>query len=104
VLSDDVEMGALEGSGDLPQRVEAALAARNHGVLVCKSFDRLQEIAAHLAERMATDSSVSTRLLEMAACMGTLRRDLCQRAAAVPAPDDTTVAQLWERARELAGE
>lgn len=104
VLSDDVEMGALEGSGDLPQRVEAALAARNHGVLVCKAFDRLPEIAAHLAERMATDSSVSTRLLEMAACMGTLRRDLCQRAAAVPAPDDTTVAQLWERARELAGE
>jgi beta-N-acetylhexosaminidase len=104
VLSDDVEMGALAGSGDLPQRVEAALAARNHGVLICKAFDRLPEIAAHLAERLAVDSSLSRRMLEMAACMGTLRRDLCAGSAAIPAPDDTTVAQLWERARELAGE
>ncbi len=99
VLSDDIEMGALDGSGDLPQRVEAALAARTHGVLVCKAFDRLLEIAAHLNERIATDSSLSTRLLEMAACMGSLRRDLLQSAAAIPAPNDTTVAQLWERAR-----
>jgi beta-N-acetylhexosaminidase len=103
VLSDDIEMGALASFGDLPERVEAALAARNHGVLVCKAFDRLPEIAAHLADRMATDSSLATRLFEMAACMSTLRRDLCHGAAAIPAPDDTTVAQLWERARSEAG-
>ncbi len=103
ILSDDIEMGALSSFGDLPERVEAALAARNHGVLVCKSFERLPEIAAHLTERMATDSSLSTRLFEMAACMSTLRRDLCRGAAAIPAPDDTTVAQLWERARAEAG-
>jgi len=103
VLSDDIEMGALAGSGDLPERIEAALAARTHGVLVCKAFDRLLEIAAHLNDRIATDSSLSTRMLEMAACMGTLRRDLLQNAAAIPAPDDTTVAQLWERARSEAG-
>jgi beta-N-acetylhexosaminidase len=102
VVSDDIEMGALSGCGDLPELVEAALAARNHGVLVCKAFDRLPEIAAHLTERMATDSSLSTRMLEMAACMGTLRHDLLQSAAAVPAPDETTVAQLWERARAEA--
>jgi hypothetical protein len=34
--------------------------------------------------------------------MGTLRRDLQQRAAAVPAPDPATVEQLWERARKAA--
>ena len=102
VISDDIEMGALASCGDLPERVEAALAARNHGVLVCKAFDRLPEIAAHLTERMATDSSLSTRMLEMAACMSTLRRDLCRGAAAIPAPDDTTVEQLWERARSEA--
>ncbi len=102
VLSDDIEMGALASCGDLPERVEAALAARNHGVLICKAFDRLPEIAAHLTERMTTDSSLSTRLLEMAACMGTLRRDLLQTAAAIPPPDDTTVEQLWERARSEA--
>ena len=99
ILTDDIEMGALDNYGDLAERVETALAARSHGVLVCKSFERLPEIAEHLSERMATDSSLSARLLEMAACMGTLRRDLLRTAAAIPAPDDTTVAQLWERAR-----
>lgn len=103
VISDDIEMGALSTCGDLPERVEAALAARNHGVLVGNAFDRLPEIASHLAERMATDSSLSTRLLEMAACMSTLRRELCRSAAAIPAPDDTTVAQLWKKARVEAG-
>lgn len=104
IISDDIEMGALASCGDLPELVERALAARNHGVLVCKAFDRLPEIAAHLTERMATDSSLSTRLLEMAACMGTLRRDLCRNAAAIPAPDNTTVEQLWERARAEAAQ
>jgi beta-N-acetylhexosaminidase len=103
VLSDDIEMGALASCGDLPQRVEAALAARNHGVLVCQAFERLPEIAGHLTERMGQDSSLSVRLLEMSACMGTLRRDLLHGAAAVPAPDDATVAQLWQRARAEAG-
>jgi hypothetical protein len=96
-------MGALDGWGDLPERVEAALRARNHGVLVCKAFDRLEDIAAHLTERSALDSALGTRLTEMAARMGTLRRDLCQRRAAVPAPDDTTIVQLWEHARREAG-
>lgn len=102
ILSDDIEMGALSSYGDLPERVEAALRARSHGVLVCKAFDRLPEIAAHLTERMAMDSSAGTRLLEMAACMSTLRRDLLSNAAAIPKPDDETVAQLWERARSEA--
>lgn len=104
ILSDDIEMGALRACGDLPDRVEAALAARNHGVLVCKAFERLPEIAAHLTERMAADSSLSTRLLEMAACMGTLRSNLLSTSAAIPAPDDATVAQLWQRARSLAAD
>jgi hypothetical protein len=99
VLADDLEMGALDGWGDLPLRVEAALRARNHGILVCNAFDRLEEIAAHLTELSATDSKLGTGLVEMAARIGTLRRDLCQSSAAIPAPDDTTVAQLWEKAR-----
>jgi len=103
VISDDLEMGALKTYGDLPQRVEAALRARSHGMLVCESFDRLEDIATHLTELSGTDSNLGTRLLEMAARMGTLRRDLCQRCAAIPAPDDTTVAQLWEQARREAG-
>jgi len=103
VLADDLEMGALDGWGDLPLRVEAALRARNHGILVCNAFDRLEEIAAHLTDLSATDSKLGTRLVEMATRMGTLRRDLCQSSAAIPAPDDTTVAQLWEKARREVG-
>ena len=103
VLADDLEMGALAGLGDLPERVVAALHARNHGVLVCNAVDRLDDINDHLNELSASDSTLGTRLTEMSARMGTLRRDLCQRAAAVPAPDDETVEQLWQQARREAG-
>lgn len=102
VLSDDIEMGALDEWGDLPERVALALSARNHGVLVCKSFDRLDDIVEHLNQLSAADSTMSSRVTEMAARMGTLRNEVCQKAAAVPAPDDTTVAQLWEHARKEA--
>ncbi len=102
VLSDDLEMGALDGWGDLPERVAAAITARNHGVLVCKAFDQLDAITKHLNELATVDSKISTRIAEMATRMGTLRAELHTRAAAVPAPDDTTVAQLWEHARKEA--
>ena len=102
VLSDDIEMGALEEWGDLPERVAAAFVARNHGVLVCKSFDRLDDIVDHLNDLLATDSRISSRIADMAARMGTLRNEVCQKAAAVPAPDDATVAQLWDHARKEA--
>jgi beta-N-acetylhexosaminidase len=104
VLADDLEMGALDGWGDLPERVVAALQARNHGVLVCNAVDRLDDINDHLLELAVSDSTLGTRLTEMSARMGTLRRDLCQRAAAVPAPDDATVEQLWEKARREAAQ
>ncbi len=102
VLSDDLEMGALDQYGDLPDRVEAAVAAHNHGVLVCSAFYRLDDITHHLTELAQHDSSLISRLTAMAARMGTLRTELCQRTAAVPAPDEETVVQLWEQAREEA--
>jgi beta-glucosidase-like glycosyl hydrolase len=102
VLSDDLEMGALSAWGDLPDRVLAALRARNHGVLVCKAFDRLEEIVEAIERATADESNFAARVSDMSARLGTLRRDLCQGAAAVPAPDDETVAQLWERARKAA--
>lgn len=102
VLSDDLEMGALSEWGDLPDRVLAALRARNHGVLVCSAFDRLEEIVEAIARATADESNFAARVSDMSARLGTLRRDLCQGSAAVPAPDDETVAQLWERARKAA--
>jgi len=101
VLSDDLEMGALEGFGDLPQLVAAALRARNHGVLVCQAFDRLEEIAEYLRRESDEDPTFTNALDEGRTRLGTLARDLCLQAAAVPAPDDATVAQLWEKARKL---
>jgi beta-N-acetylhexosaminidase len=103
VLSDDLEMGALDDWGDLPERVVAAVRACNHGVLVCKAFDRLEEIADHIDETIAVDPSFASRVEATTARLGTLRRDLCHVAAAIPAPDDETVASLWEVARRLAG-
>ena len=104
VLADDLEMGALDGIGDLPERVVAAVHARNHGVLICNAFDRLDDIMTHLNDLSATDSTLGARLSEMSSRMETLRRDLLQRAAAVPAPDDTTVEQLWQQARREAAQ
>jgi beta-N-acetylhexosaminidase len=103
VLADDLEMGALGEWGDLPDRVILAVHARNHGLLICNACDRIDEIANQLRESAETDPTVAARLVEMAARMGTLARDLHQRAAAVPAPDDETVEQLWEQARRDAG-
>lgn len=100
VLSDDLEMGALNGFGDLPSLVASALRARNHGVLVCQAFDRLEEIAKHLRQEAEEDPSFANILDEGRSRLGTLARDLCRQAAAVPAPDDETVAQLWEKARK----
>jgi beta-N-acetylhexosaminidase len=102
VLSDDLEMGALADCGDLPDLVVDAFRAHNHGALVCKAFDRLDEIAQHLEATGTTDPTFESRVHELAARLGTLQRDLCLKAAAIPAPDDTTVAQLWDEARRLA--
>jgi beta-N-acetylhexosaminidase len=104
VLADDLEMGALKEWGDLPERVMAALHARNHGLLICNACDRIEEIANHLRESGEADPIVATRLAEMTARMGTLARDLHQKAAAVPAPDNETVEQLWEQARREAAQ
>lgn len=101
VLSDDLEMGALEGFGDLPELVAQALVAGNHGVLVCQAFDRLQAIADHLHKKAEANSTFANTLEEGRSRLGTLARDLCQQAAAIPAPDDETVAQLWKKARKV---
>jgi beta-N-acetylhexosaminidase len=102
VLADDLEMGALNDWGDLPERVVTAIHARNHGILICNACDRIEEIVNHLEAIAEDDPTIIVRLAEMNARMGTLARDLHQKAAAVPAPDDETVAQLWEQARKGA--
>lgn len=102
VLTDDLEMGALKGLGDLPGLVVQALKAESHGALVCRSFDRLEEIAETLERESRDNETIGTRLEAASARLSTLRRELCQSASAVPAPDDDTVRQLWEAVRVAA--
>ncbi len=97
-----IQMGAVAGFGDLPDLVLAALYARNHGVLVCNAFNRLEEIADRIEFEAAQSKSFASGIAELGARLGTLRRDLCRAKASVPAPDEATVAQLWERARQEA--
>jgi beta-N-acetylhexosaminidase len=103
VITDDLEMGALDSYGSMAERVVLAIQARNHGILICNAFDRLEPIMAHLTELGGIDSTISTRMQEMSARMGTLRTEVRQRAAAVPEPSDSTVEELWEKARCEAG-
>ncbi len=104
VLADDLEMGALAQWGDLPERAVAAFRAHAHGVLICRNTQRIGEVAGRLEDEADGDPAFAASLAEMAARMGTLRRDLCQRAAAVPVPDAATVEQLWEQARKEAAQ
>jgi beta-N-acetylhexosaminidase len=99
VLSDDLEMGALEGLGELPDLVLWALQARNHGVLVCKAFDQIEAIADRIANEADHDASFASTVEQMTARLGTLRNEVEARSAAVPAPDFQTVDDLWEKAR-----
>jgi beta-N-acetylhexosaminidase len=102
ILADDLEMGALGAWGGIAQRATAAFRAHVHGVFVGTALDQLDEITETLDDQRAADPAFAKLLTELTARMGTLRRDLCQRAAAVPAPDATTVEQLWEQARKEA--
>ncbi len=102
VLSDDLEMGALDPWGDLEDRAVAALAAGNHGVIVSKATGRLPAIAERLLSAMGTNTRLWEAIQEANARLGTLRNTLCRTSAAMPAPDDGTVAGLWEQARREA--
>jgi len=104
ILSDDLEMGALDEWGGLAERVVAALRARNHGVLVCRAFEDLPAIADRMDEEMESDHRFRSRVEEASTRLGTAARDIMRAAASVPAPDDRSVARLWSVAREEAEE
>ncbi|NOZ78864.1 MAG: glycoside hydrolase family 3 protein, partial [Acidobacteria bacterium] len=99
IVSDDLEMGAVAGLGDLAELTIAAFDARNHGVIISRSFDQLETVANRLAQRAAADQRFASRLERATARMGTLRRQLVRKLAAVPEPSDETVSQLWDAAR-----
>jgi beta-N-acetylhexosaminidase len=99
VVTDDLEMGALAGFGDLPELVVEAFRARIHGALVCSRLDRLSEIVNLMDATATTEPSLKSSIRAASARLGTLRREVRNVSSAIPAPDDETVAQLWELAR-----
>ena len=97
-------MGALAALGTLEELAVSSLRAGAHGVLVCRSFERLESIASRLREAVESEPSLRIRVNEAASRLGTLRRELCRTGGSVPAPDDATIGQLWQQARHEAGE
>ncbi|NOZ93825.1 MAG: glycoside hydrolase family 3 protein [Acidobacteria bacterium] len=102
LLSDDLEMGALDAVGGIEDRVVAAIAAGNHGVIVSKQFDRLESIAGRLQAEAAENPRFRQSLENAVTRLGTYQSSLCRASGAVPVPGDATVAQLWEQARREA--
>jgi beta-N-acetylhexosaminidase len=100
VITDDLEMGAMADQGDLPELVVRALRAEGHGVLVCHAFDRIPEIVSAIASEAASDPVFAGRLESGTARLSTLRRELCDRSSAVPAPGDEAVQQMWDELRK----
>ena len=93
-ISDDLEMGALDAFGDLPQRCAAASQAGCDLLLVCKQIERYPECVAAVAASVSEErrAEAAQRLEEYAAHLAALR------AATTPVP---TTAEITARLKEL---
>ncbi len=97
VLADDLEMGALERFGTIPERAAAALGAGCDQVLVCTALDARAEVAEHVARSAHRDPALAAAVRAGAErCAGFGR-------GALPDVPWERVQRLAERARELAG-
>ena len=99
-FSDDLEMGALDAFGDLPQRCAAASAAGCDLLLVCRQIERYPECVAAVetsvpAERRA---EAAERLEQYGAHLAALRRAVREP----PPAAEWLIAQLAELRSSLA--
>jgi len=74
VISDDVEMAAIEARFGLEGAVERAVRAGVDLVMVCHTYEKMRRAAAHLARTAARDSGFEERMRESAARVDRLRR------------------------------
>lgn len=99
-FSDDLEMGALDAFGDLPQRCAAAAQAGCDLLLVCRRIERYPECVAAVEASVPKEriAEASERLEQYAAHLAELRA-----AARVPMPTPAALtAQLRELTESLA--
>ncbi len=80
LLSDDLEMGALEETGELAARAAASLAAGCDGLLFCR---RLEEMPAVVARLRRADSR--ERVAQASGRLEHLRRRISARRRSAPA-------------------
>jgi beta-N-acetylhexosaminidase len=93
-FSDDLEMGALDAFGDLPQRCAAASAAGCDLLLVCRQIERYPECVAAVGAAVPPDrrAEAADRLEQYAAHLAALRG-----AAKEPVPTpERLIAELGE--------
>lgn len=97
VIADDLEMGALDGCGSIPERAAAALRAGCDQVLVCNALAQRGAVVSHMRELATHDRALARALRRGArATRGFGRGEL----ARVPW---SRVQRLAERARILTG-
>ena len=86
VLTDDLEMGAVTGSGRVADAAVRAIRAGADGLLICKDLNAIRDSIRSL--RQTADEDVDF----LAACVGSLAR--LQEAASRHAPQDIPPAEL----------
>ncbi len=96
VLADDLEMGALDRYGTLPERAAAALAAGCDQVLVCNALGARAAVVAHIERWRCRDGGLARELEE-----GARRIARFARRPLVPVAWEEVVHRLAE-ARRLA--
>ena len=75
-ISDDMEMHAVSDLGSYEDLSERALMAGNDAILFCSHVERVPELQAHLARRVAEDAKVRARFEEAVAALRPLPRAL----------------------------
>ena len=97
VIADDLEMGALDQFGSIPERAAAALAAGCDQVLVCNAMDARAEVVAHVETSARRDPALAASLRASRERVASYGRG--ERAVV----GWERVLELAERARSLAG-
>jgi beta-N-acetylhexosaminidase len=103
-FSDDLEMGALDAFGDLPQRAAASSRAGCDLLLVCRQIERYPECVAAVEAGVPPErhAEAADRLEQYAAHLDALRRAARSAQPESPTPE-RLIAELGELRGSLAG-